>query len=165
MVTLLKLGIHRRDQHQLVAEKIHARVRLDQLAFGRIVHPAQVGGDEHIGGRALLDLLRQRGAGLVARHHLDAGGLGEGGIGVVERIFQRRGGKHGDLFLCDHRLRRAAQCDRKGKHGEKPCRHGGSPAAPNGRRAGSDQVEATDRRNRRSGMRGARTVRCNVVQP
>ena len=63
-------------------------VRLDQLVLGCVVHPAQVGGDENVGRRALLDLLGERGAGRVARDHLDACGLAEGGVGVIECILK-----------------------------------------------------------------------------
>ena len=85
---MAELGIRRRNQHQFVAKQVHACVRLDQLALGHVVHPAQIGGDEHVGGCALLDLPRQRGACLIARHHFDPGRLGKSRIGVVEGILQ-----------------------------------------------------------------------------
>ena len=100
----------------LLPSRLIACLRLDQLVFGHIVHPAQVRGNEHIGRRALLDLLGQRGACLVARDHLDAGCFGEGGVDVVERVLQRRCGKNRDLLLRDQRLRSAGECDAdKGK--------------------------------------------------
>ena len=61
------LGILRRDQHQPVAEQIDARAVLDQLLLRAIVHPFEIGGGEHVGRRALLDLLRQRRARGIAR--------------------------------------------------------------------------------------------------
>jgi hypothetical protein len=50
----------RRDQDQGIGKEIEAGRRLDQIAFGEIVHPAFIGRDENLSGRALLDLLGQR---------------------------------------------------------------------------------------------------------
>ena len=132
IVDLADLGILRRDQHQPVAEQVDARVVLDELLLRAVVHPFEIGGDEHVGRRALLDLLRQRGACGVARHHLDAGRLGEGRVDVVERVLHRGGGEDRDgLVLRGGGARRsdAPATSSKGEKADASCNHGGSPSA------------------------------------
>ena len=64
-----------------------------RLLLGEIVHPVEVGRDEEVGRRALLDLLGQRRARGVGRRDLGAGLLGVGGDRFVERVLQARGRK------------------------------------------------------------------------
>src|SRR5215813_4054448 len=127
------LGVLGCDQHQPVAEKIDAGVVHDELVLRTVVHPVEVGGGEHVGGRAVLDLLDQRGTCRIARHHLDARALGEGGIDVVERVLQRGGGKDRDGFVLRQRRGRWAR-QRHAEHGDgEKCGdaigHSGAPAA------------------------------------
>ena len=61
------------DQHQRVAEQIHARRGADQAPLGEIVHPVQIGRDEQIGRRAVLDLPGERRAGGVGHAHPQPG--------------------------------------------------------------------------------------------
>src|SRR5262249_51689098 len=125
------LGVLGCDQHQPVAEKIDAGVVLDELVLRAIVHPVEVGGGEDVGGRAVLDLLDQRRARRIARHHLDPRALGEGGIDVVERVLQGGGGKDRDgLVLRERSGRRAREPHAERGGGEKhedAIAHSGAP--------------------------------------
>ena len=126
------LGILRRDQHQLVAEQVDAGVVLDDLLLRAVIHPVEVGGGEDVGRRAGFDLLHQRGACGVARHDLDAGLPGEGGVDVVQRIFHRGGGEDGEgLVLRGRALGRRARSSPRAARAELAAEgsseHGGSP--------------------------------------
>ena len=105
IVDVVELGILRRDQHQPVAEQVDAGVVLDELLLLQIIHPVEIGRGEHVGRRALLDLLGQRRACGEARHRLDAGGLGESGVDVVDGVLHRGRGEHGEGLVL-----RAAGC-------------------------------------------------------
>ena len=84
----------------------------------RVVHPVGVGGDEHVGRRALLDLLGEHRACGIADAELDAGLGGVGGVDLVERVLHRGCGEHGDgLVLGGGRRKARAREDDEG--GEK----------------------------------------------
>ena len=53
-------GVRRRRPARAVAEQVAPGLRRDQVALGEIVHPVEVGRDEDVGRRALLDLLGER---------------------------------------------------------------------------------------------------------
>ena len=91
-------------------------VRLDQVALGQIGHPVEVGRDEDVGRRALLDLLGERRARRVGDRRLLAGLGLPGGVDVVERVLQARGGE--DRHVRRHRRRRGEQ-SRHGETGER----------------------------------------------
>jgi hypothetical protein len=52
-------AVARRDQHQAIAENVAPRRRLNQIAFLQIVHPIDIGREEHVGRRAAFDLPRK----------------------------------------------------------------------------------------------------------
>ena len=93
-----------RDQHQLVAEQINARVLLDQLVPRAVIHPVEVGRYEHVGGRAVLDLFDQRRTRGIARHHPHTAFPSEGLVNVVQGVFQRCSGEHGDGRILRARI-------------------------------------------------------------
>ena len=128
IVDVVDLGILRRDQHDAVAEQIDARRLVDALLADRIVHPVEIGGDEDVGRRALLDLLGERRACGIARGDLDAGLGGEGGVDVVERVLHRSGGKHGEGLVLGRggRKGRSPQDDEGGEKSGKTM-HRGAP--------------------------------------
>ena len=135
IVDIVDLGILRRDQHQPVAEQVDARVVLDDLLLRAVVHPFEVGGGEDVGRRALLDLLGERGACRVARHHLDAGRLQERRVDVVERVLHRGGGEDRDGLVLRRGARTPAAPRRKTAQPEarrtgRRRHHGGSPSCP-----------------------------------
>ena len=59
----------RRDEHQRVAEQVGAGAGPQQAARVQVVHPLAVGGEEHVRGRARLDLLGQQRACRVGGLH------------------------------------------------------------------------------------------------
>ena len=103
-----------RDQHDAVAEQVGARLHFDQVFLRDIVHPVEVGRDEHLRRRALLDLLGQRGAGGVRNRRLPAGLLLPLRVDRIERSLEARGREHHHISALrpDRRLRRSAsqQC-------------------------------------------------------
>ena len=107
-----ELGILGRDQDDLVAQEIEAAVGLDQVLARDVVHPVEVGGDEHVGRRALLDLLGQRRARRVGDlGHRLAGVLGPGRGDLIEGVLQAGRGKddHFVLRLGDARQERQGE--------------------------------------------------------
>ena len=77
--------------------RLRARRRVDQVALLEVVHPVEVGGEEDVGRRALLDLLGQRRAGGVADRRGVAGRLGPVGRDRVERVLQAGRGEDHDV--------------------------------------------------------------------
>ena len=57
----------RRDQHERIAQQVDPRAGREQVALPDVVHPVEVGGNEEVGGRRGLDLLRERVARAVRR--------------------------------------------------------------------------------------------------
>jgi hypothetical protein len=55
--------------HELVAEQVPARCRLDKIAFLGVVHPPEIGQDEDVGGCTALDLLCELRAGGIGDYH------------------------------------------------------------------------------------------------
>jgi hypothetical protein len=126
----------RRNQHELVAEDVLPRSRAQQLALFQVVHPVEVGRDEHLRRRAGLDLLRERRACAVRnrrlrrRHRRD----------FVERVLQARRGE-------DERLLRV-----RGERSEPECENRENapchpvllpyPAAPTSSHSGVDCIAA-----------------------
>lgn len=92
------------DEDDAIAEQVGARVGLDQLLVGEIIHPGKIGRDEHIGGRALLDLFRQRRTRRIGHDRFLAGLLEPFAVDRIERILEARRCEHGDL------LRRLGRC-------------------------------------------------------
>ena len=88
------IGILRRDQDEPVPEQVRARVGLDQSLLLAVIHPIEIGRDEHVGRRALLDLLDQRVAGRVGNRHLLAALALPLRGGLVERVLQACGREH-----------------------------------------------------------------------
>jgi hypothetical protein len=84
------------DQHQAVAEQVAAAGLVDPLALLQVIHPVQVGGHEHVGRRALLDLPRQRRAGGVGDAQRLAGLALVDHRGFVQGFLEAGGGEHGD---------------------------------------------------------------------
>jgi hypothetical protein len=76
------------DQHDAIAEQVGARLRLDEALGREIVHPVEVGGDEHLRRRALLDLLGERRARGIGDDGLLARLLGPLGVDRIERILE-----------------------------------------------------------------------------
>ena len=108
------LGVLGRDQHDLVAEQVEAGVGLDQVLAREVVHPVEVGGDEHVGRRALLDLLGERGArGIGDLGRGLAGVLGPGRGDLVERVLQAGGGKDHHVVLRLGHARQQRQGERQ----------------------------------------------------
>ena len=122
-------GILRRDQHDAVAEQVDPGRLVDVLPGRGVVHPVGVGGDEHVGRRALFDLFCQCRAGSVAHGDLDAGLCGIGCVDVVERVLHRGGGEHGEGLVLrrGRRMGRSEHddegCEKSGEavHGSAPC--------------------------------------------
>ena len=95
-------------QHEVVAQQVLARVGDDQLLVGQVVHPLLIGGGEQIGGRALLDLSRQRGAGAERQAQRRMPRLRPLRRDVLHRIGQAGGGEYRQ-FLGARRKRRKQQ--------------------------------------------------------
>ena len=90
---LANLAVGRRHQHDVVAEERHPRRLVDQAALLQVVHPVEVGGEEDVGRRRLLDLLGEcRARGIADRHRLAARCAVVGDRGV-ERVLEARGGE------------------------------------------------------------------------
>ena len=81
----------------------------DQVLVGKIVHPVEVGRDEDVGRRALLDLLGERRARRIGDRRLLAGVRLPGGVDVVERVLQAGRGEDGDLRLRERGRRRGEE--------------------------------------------------------
>jgi len=115
-----EFGVLRCDQHQLVTQQVDARIGPNERLAGEVVHPFDVGGNEDVSRRAGFDLLGKRRTRRVACSHLRTARLGEGGIDVVEGVFQRGGGENGDPLLRGRVRRRARQGGEEGKTGKMP---------------------------------------------
>ena len=86
-----------------------------------IVHPVEIGRREHVGRRALLDLLHQRRARRVARNDFDAGRLQKRRVDVVERILHRCRDEYGDGLVLRHGAV-ARQAETKNNRAGRACR-------------------------------------------
>jgi hypothetical protein len=116
-----------RKRWSLVAQQVGARVGLDQVALLHVIHPVQIGRNEHVRRRPLLDLPGKGGAGSVRdRHSLTCLPLPLG-IYFIERVLET--GRCEDqkiLGLCGGRLNdRHGQRD-KGREAETAANEGAS---------------------------------------
>src|SRR3954468_17420382 len=89
--------LHGGDQHKAVAEEVAARARREEFFSFDVVHPVEVGRDEEVGRRTVLDLARERSARAV----------GNDGFSRIERndfvqcLLETRCGEHRQrLSLC-----------------------------------------------------------------
>ncbi len=111
----------RRHQHQAVARQQAPRRGIDQAAFLQMVHPCQIGGDEHVGRGTLFDLPRQGGTAGVGHHHRLPGSSGPEFRRGIQAFLQAGGREHrqplrhrgarrqgAQLALLEGRLRYAA---------------------------------------------------------
>ena len=112
----LHFAVGGRYQHQAVAQQVRAGPRLDQLALLDVIHPVEIGGNENIRGRAVLDLLRQRRAGGIRHHHLLAIGALKLLPGVIQRLLEARRREHRQVL----RLRRHDRQQQPEQHCRKP---------------------------------------------
>jgi hypothetical protein len=101
-----------RDRDQVVLGERLGRAG-DQPGIADDLHLREVRRGEDVGRSALCDLRRQRvGAGEIEADR-DAGFLGEGRAGRVERLGQRRRRKHGEARGLGGRGRRSARQQRR----------------------------------------------------
>ena len=162
---VVDLGILRRDQHQLVAEQVDARVVLDGLLLRAVVHPFEVGGGEDIRRRALLELLGERGACRIAGATLVPVAFRNAALMSSSAFFIDAAANTVMDLSCAGLARPPAGClqtarqiaaqkraDRASGH------HGGSPSCPCGSARACFMVGSATG-NRRSGLCGARTAR------
>jgi hypothetical protein len=82
------LAVGWRNQHQSIADHIVPGVGLNQVVILQIVHPLQVGGKEHIRGRAIFDLPGQRGTRREREPDWNQRRLGEAVAQLLQHIGQ-----------------------------------------------------------------------------
>src|SRR5262249_4677710 len=89
------------NQHDAVAEQVHAAFRRDQLSLLKVVYPIQVSRDKDLRWGVLLDLFGEHRAGRIDDRGLFAGLLLPFGIDGIERISEARGCEYHDIIaLC-----------------------------------------------------------------
>src|SRR5262249_9983483 len=89
----LERAVLGRDEDEFVAEQVAPAGADDQLLVRNIVHPFRVGGDEERGGRPLLRLFCEGGAGGAGIGHPAVAGGFIGFGDVLQRILGAGGGE------------------------------------------------------------------------